>query len=125
LQWWRDVAEAARAGEPAPAHETAGPFARLIARHGLPAEPVEALIAAREIELEAGPDSAFDAAQFAGWADGRFGALTALAAHLLSGGDPATVALARRAGPVPGTAFVLRHATAMAGESRYLLPGLT
>src|SRR5690606_11461088 len=75
----------------------------------------------REAELAGG----FDVAGFAAWADGRFGALTALAALLLTGGDEETEALARRAGPVLGAAFALRHAAAMAGEGRTLLPALT
>lgn len=119
LQWWRDVAEAARAGTSPPEHEVAGPLARLVVERRLPAEPVEALITAREAELEGG----FDETGFAAWADGRFGALTALAALLLGGGDE-TVVLARRAGPVLGAAFALRHAAAMAAEDRFLLPGL-
>lgn len=121
LQWWRDVAEAARAGAPPPAHEVAGPFARLVAGHGLPADLVEASIEAREDEL--GGD--LDAGRFAAWAVGRFGALTGLAAHLLADGDGPTVTQARRAGPVLGTAFALRHAAAMAGASHLLLPGLS
>ena len=119
LQWWRDVAEAARAGAPAPAHEVAGPFARLAA-HDLPPAPVEDLIAAREAELAGG----FDEARFTAWADGRFGALTALAAGLLTDGDAESTAFARRAGPVLGAAFALRSAPAMAAEHRLVLPGL-
>jgi phytoene/squalene synthetase len=120
LQWWRDVARAVLAGAEPPAHEVACPFARLVRRPGLPAILVEAQIAAREAELEGG----FDAEAFARWADGRFGALTALAAHLLTDGDAASVALARRAGPVLGAAFALRHAGTAPPPDRLLLPGL-
>lgn len=118
LQWWRDVARAALAGAEPPAHEVAGPFACLLRERDLPGELVEAPIAAREAELE----GALDAAAFAAWADARFGALTALAAHLLTGGEAQSVALARRAGPVLGASFALRHAAAGAG--RPLLPDL-
>lgn len=119
LQWWRDVAGAADDGAPPPAHEVAGPLARLVAVGALPAESVEALISAREAELEGG----FDTARFNEWAENRFGALTALAAGLLSE-DKGTVALAGRAGPVLGAAFALRHAASMAMAGRVLLPGL-
>lgn len=120
LQWWRDIAEAAQMGAPAPAHEVAGPFTRLIVEQRLPVDLIEAMITAREIEL-AGD---FDHERFHEWADGRFGALTALAALLLTGEWGETAQLARKAGPVLGAAFVLRHAVAMAGEDRFLLPGL-
>lgn len=125
LQWWRDVAEGAATGAPPLAHEVAGPLARLIAERGLPAEAIAAMIAARETELDAGLDGDFDAARFSSWANGRFGALTALAALLLSEDNAETVALARRAGPVRGAAFALRHAAAPAHRDRFLLPGLT
>lgn len=120
LQWWRDIAEAALAGAPPPAHEVAGPFARLMVEHRLPVDLVESMIAAREIEL--GGD--FDHERFREWAHGRFGALTALSVLLLTGEYGEEAHLAQGAGPVLGAAFVLRHAVAMAGEDRFLLPGL-
>jgi phytoene synthase len=120
LQWWRDIVGAALAGARPPEHEVAGPFARLVAAHRLPADLLEAPIAAREAELE----GRFDADAFARWADARFGALTALAAHVLTGGDAPSVALARRAGPVLGAAFALRHAGTAPPADRLLLPDL-
>src|SRR5699024_11078402 len=36
LQWWRDITEAARGGASPPAHEVAGPVARLIVERRLP-----------------------------------------------------------------------------------------
>jgi len=120
LQWWRDIAEAAQAGAPPPAHEVAGPFARLMVEHRLPVDLIESMIAAREIEL-AGD---FDHERFREWAYGRFGALTALSVLLLTGEYGETARFAQGAGPVLGAAFVLRHAVAMAGEDCFLLPGL-
>jgi phytoene synthase len=119
LQWWRDVVEAHGRDEP-PTHEVAGPFVRLMREHPLPGEMVHALLAAREAELEGG----FGAAAFARWAADRFGALTGLAAHLLTGGDAESVSLARRAGPVLGAAFALRHAATAPAADRILLPEL-
>lgn len=116
LQWWREIVEATCVAGKPPAHEVAGPFVLLMRECGLPAEMIEAPIAAREAELESG----FDEAQFARWTDDRFGALTGLAAHLLTEGDAPSVALARRAGPVLGAAFALRLAAA--GLSDGLLP---
>jgi phytoene/squalene synthetase len=125
LQWWRDIAKAALAGAEPPVHEMAGPFARLVRGHGLPAQLIEAPIAAREAELDVRLGGRFDADAFARWTDARFGALAALAAHLLTAGDAASVALARRAGPVLGAAFALRHAGTAPAADRLLLPGLT
>ena len=121
LQWWRDVVEAAGSGAEPPAQEVAGPLCELLRDRALPADAVEALIAAREAEL----DGDFDQARFAGWADARFGALTGLAAHLLTDGDAESMRQARRAGPVLGAAFALRHAASGMGTDRPLLPGLT
>lgn len=122
LQWWRDMSGAALQGDPPPAHEVAGPFASLLAEHALPAALVEAPVEAREMELEGG----FDAARFAAWTDARFGALTAMAAHLLTEGDAQqTVAVARGAGPALGAAFALRNARRMTADGRSLLPGLS
>jgi phytoene/squalene synthetase len=118
LEWWRDVVAAAASGAEPPAHEVAGPLADLVRRGELPAGMIEQLIASREMELEGG----FDEPAFARWADARFGALTGLAANLLAGG--AGVELARRAGPVLGAAFALRHAAAASAGDRPLLPGL-
>src|SRR5690625_4016327 len=98
LQWWRDITEAAQDGAPPPAHEVAGPFARLIVEHRLPVDLIESMIAAREIEL-AGD---FDHDHFLEWAYGRFGALTALGVLALTGEYGRSARLARHAGPVLG-----------------------
>ena len=89
LQWWRDVVAGIAAGEAAQQHEVAEPLHGLLSAHALPADDLERLIDAREIELH-GP---MDEPRFAEWLDGRFGALTRLAAHLLVGENAA----ARRA----------------------------
>ncbi len=121
LQWWRDVVEAAARGAEPLAHEVAGPLAHLLRQGALPAEGLEALIAARETELE----GSFDEAVFAQWADDRFGALAALAAHLLTDGHRESVAGARSAGPVLAAAFALRRLAAGRAGDRPFLPGLS
>jgi phytoene/squalene synthetase len=120
LQWWRDVAERAPAGGEPPAHEIAGPFAALAAEGWLDRDRVLRLVEGHAAETEAVlPEEAFDA-----WAEGRFGARTALAAGLLGAGDHVEAAAAP-IGRALGAAFALRTAAAMAAEGRSLLPGIT
>ena len=121
LQWWRDVVAGIGAGEAAHKHEVAEPLHGLLSAHALPADDLERLIDAREIELH-GP---VDEHRFAEWLDGRFGALSRLAAHLLVGENPAARRAASAVGHAMGVAFALRSAVEMAAEANlYLLPGL-
>ncbi len=128
LQWWRDVVAGIGAGEAARQHEVAArqhevaePLHGLLSAHALPADDLERLIDAHEIELH-GP---MDEHRFGEWVDGRFGALTRLAAHLLVGEHPAARRAASAVGHAMGVAFVLRTAAAMAAETNtFLLPGL-
>ena len=120
LQWWRDLIEGIAAGEPPRAHEVAGPLHGVIRDHALPVAELGALIDAHEAELH----GQMDAHKFSGWIDARFGGLTRLAAHLLTGGDQAARRAAGAAGHALGVAYVLRNAAAMAAEGRCLLPRL-
>jgi phytoene synthase len=121
LQWWRDLVAGIQAGEPPSQHEVAGPLYGLLGDHPLPAADLALLIDAREIELQ-GP---MDADRFGAWVDGRFGALTRLAAHLLAGENPAARQAATAVGHAMGVAFAMRHAVTLAAEANlYLLPGL-
>jgi phytoene synthase len=121
LQWWRDLVAGVAAGEPPRAHEVAGPLHALLTAHALPPEDLAALADARELELH----GAMDEHRFATWLDGRFGALTRLAAHLLAGANPAARRAASAVGHAMGVAFAVRHAAAMAAnDNLYLLPGL-
>jgi phytoene synthase len=121
LQWWRDLVAGIDAGEPPRHHEVAEPLHWLLSAHALPASDLALLIDAREIEL----DGPLDEPLFAVWVDGRFGALTRLAAHLLVGENPATRRAANAVGHAMGVAFVLRRAVTLAAEANlYLLPGL-
>ncbi len=121
LQWWRDVVAGIGAGEAAHKHEVAEPLHGLLSAHALPADDLERLIDAREIELH-GP---VDEHRFGEWLDGRFGALSRLAAHLLVGENPAARRAASAVGHAMGVAFALRSAVEMAAEANlYLLPGL-
>jgi phytoene/squalene synthetase len=121
LQFWRDVLEAARAGERPRQHEVAEPLHRLVAEQDLPADDLGAMVEAREIELEGGMDEA----HFAAWLGGRFGALTRLAVRLLGGNSNRAQEAASEAGQAMGVAFALRTAAPMAAAGqRTLLPGL-
>lgn len=129
LQWWRDVAEAARSGAAPPEHEIAGPFADLAAGGLLPEGALAALFDGHEAEIA----GTLSEAGFASWAEGRFGGLLRLAAAALGAGDPHPM---REPDPLPepltaawaaacGSALALRSAAAMAREGRSLVPGLT
>ena len=121
LQWWRDLVAGIAAGDPPRAHEVAGPLHALLSARPLPADDLDALVGARELEL----DGAMDAKRFGRWLDGRFGALTRLAAHLLAGGDPAARRAASAVGQAAGTAFAIRTAAPMAvAGAAGLLPDL-
>ena len=122
LQWWRDLVAGIEAGDPPRRHDVAGPLHGLITTQALPATDLALLADAREIELE-GP---MDEVRFDAWVDGRFGALTRLAAHLLVGDNPAARRTATAVGHAMGVAFALRTSVALAAEANlYLLPGLT
>ena len=120
LQWWRDLVAGIAAGDPPRKHEVAEPLHGLLSAHALPAADLALLVDTREIEL----DGPMEEHSFAEWADGRFGALTRLAAHLLAGENPAARRAASAAGHAMGVAFALRHAVALAKANQYLLPGL-
>jgi phytoene synthase len=93
----------------------------LLSTHPLPAADLALLIDAREIELQ-GP---MDTDRFGAWVDGRFGALTRLAVHLLAGENPAARQAATAVGHAMGVAFTLRRAVPLAAEANlYLMPGL-
>lgn len=118
LQWWRDQIAAAVEGAGPPAHEIAGPLARLIGDGRLVRGDLEGMIAARETEVagEVADTGLPD------WADERFGALTRLAAGLLDAPAPAAAA---PAGQALGLGFALRTARAMARHGEALLPELS
>jgi phytoene synthase len=121
LQWWRDVIAGIEVGEPPRQHDIAGPLHGLLTQQPLPGDDLAKLADARELEL----DGNFDERQLAAWLDGRFAALTRLAANLLVGEDPATRRAASAVGQAMGTAFALRSAVALATEAnQFLLPGL-
>ena len=76
LQWWREVLDAAYAGEPTRRHEVAVPLADAIRACALDRAPFDALLEAREADLE--EDGPADLAALERYAAGTGGALTEL-----------------------------------------------
>ncbi|GMG81640.1 squalene/phytoene synthase family protein [Paralimibaculum aggregatum] len=112
LQFWRDTLEGAFAGQPPRAHEVAGPLGELIAAAAPAPADLEALIAARDMEL------APPLADIPAWAEARYAAFLRLGCALAGAAPPAACG---PAGQALGRAFLLRTAAAMAREPGALL----
>lgn len=93
LTWWREMLDEAYDGRPVRKHPTAQALADLIARRGIPREPLEAMIDGRYRELDPTPMPADDALA---WARDTGGVTAELAAGLLAPGTD--VSHARGAG---------------------------
>ncbi len=120
LQWWREVLDAAYADEPTRRHEVAVPLADAIRACGLDRAPFDALLEAREADLEEGGSA--DIAALERYAAGTGGALTELMVRA-SGADSGP---ALEAGRQVGTAWALvgtlRAAPHAAAQGRVTLP---
>ena len=93
LTWWREVLDEVFEGRPIRQHPTAQALAAAIGRHGLPREPLEAMIDARYRELDPAPMNLADALE---WARGSAGGAARAVALIL---DPqADLGRAERAG---------------------------
>jgi len=71
LTWWREMLDEAYEGRHVRHHPTAQALAQVIQRHGLPREPLEAMIDARYRELDATPMSDEEAVAWARETAGR------------------------------------------------------
>jgi phytoene synthase len=114
LQFWRDVV--ADPGTPR-AHEVAEPLARLIRDRALPAPLFEAMIAAREAEVEGA--HLVDQAALRVYLDGTAGSLMALTVRALGG---AADEVARGYGAAQGLANYLMAVPAIRAAGRPALP---
>ena len=116
LQWWREVVDAAYAGEPARRHEVAVPLTDAIRAWKLDRAPFDELLDAREGDLEEGGPA--DLAALERYAGATGGALAAL--MLQASGA------ALEAGRQVGTAWALvgtiRAAPVAAAQGRVMLP---
>lgn len=105
LTWWREVLDEVFEGRPVRHHPTAQALAAATAAHGLPREPLEAMIDARYRELSPEPMNLADALE---WASDTGGAAAILAARILDpSADPAKAASGGQAwaiGRLMGTA---------------------
>ena len=104
LVWWREALDEIFAGRPVRPHPTAEALAVAVRAHGLPPEPLEAMIEARLAVLEAPSASAADALA---WAGATQGSLARLAAEILGAGGRAR--LAEPAGVVWGLRLLGRN----------------
>jgi phytoene synthase len=105
LTWWREVLDEIFAAGPVRRHPVAEALGDAARRHGLPRQPLEAMIDGQIAAL----DSEFDAAASLAWADAVEGSLAVAAAHVL---DPACAERAALAGRVWGLALLLRSGRA-------------
>lgn len=105
LTWWREVLDEVFEGRTVRHHPTAQALAAAIGSHGLPREPLEAMIDARYRELSAEPMNLADALE---WAADTGGAAALLVARILDpSADAAKAASGGRAwaiGRLMGTA---------------------
>ena len=120
LQWWREVLDAAYAGEPTRRHEVAVPLAEASRVWSLDRAPFEQLLDARESDLE--PDGPPDLASLERYATATGGALTAL--MLQASGTVAEPALetAQQVGTAWALIGTLRAAPHAAAQGRVVLP---
>ncbi|CAA7615969.1 squalene/phytoene synthase family protein [Magnetospirillum sp. UT-4] len=101
LQWWREVLAGERNDEAA-RHPVAAPLLRL----GLPVAPFEAMLAARERDLEAAPFP--DLAALRDYCGATAGGLAELACRTLGAERPASLEAARRVGTAWALVGLLR-----------------
>ncbi|MFN3825609.1 MAG: squalene/phytoene synthase family protein [Pseudorhodobacter sp.] len=115
LQWWRDAAEAAGQGAPAPAHEVMGPMARLIVAKDLPGDVLDALVAARRWDIYRDPFE--DEAALDAYLEATGGGLLWMAARVCGAGAQAEAA-ARGAGWAAGLAAYLQAVPELEARGR-------
>jgi phytoene synthase len=119
LQWWREVAEEGAHGR-VRRHPVAEPLGWLIAARGLDPALFDAVITAREVELdEAGVP---DPVALEAYAAASAGGLMRIALDAIGVTDAASRRAARHAGTATALAGVLRNAPALAVRGRSLLP---
>ena len=121
LQWWREAVEEAFADGPVRRHPVAEALARTIRAAALPREAFDALIDAREADLEDRPHETLAALE--AYADATSGGLHVLAARALAPGlDEEGEAAARAAGTAFALIGIARAVPVQAAEGRIVLP---
>ena len=120
LQWWREVLDAACAGEPTRRHEVAVPLADAIRACALDRAPFDALLEAREADLE--EDGPADLAALERYAAGTGGALTELMVAASGVGTGPAPEVGRQVGTAWALLGTLRAAPHAAAQGRVTLP---
>ena len=119
LQWWREALAGERDAEAA-AHPVAAALREMLARYGLSADPLQALIDAHTFDLYDAPMATLG--ELDDHADKTRGALFAFAAAILGGLTPATHSLSHHAGIAYTTAGVLTNLALNAARRQLYLP---
>lgn len=104
LQWWREALDGIAAGSPR-RHAVVEPLARAIAEHDLPRAEFDALIDARETDLDDTPPETLE--ELVRYADATSGGLQVLALHIVSRPDGGATAAAETAARHVGIAVAL------------------
>lgn len=119
LQWWRESLDGIYGGEPR-RHEVVEPLARTVAAKRIPRELLEAVIDAREFDLEAEPPEDLDALR--AYAEGTSTSLLRLALHILEAEDEASREAIEHLGPAWAYLGLLRALPLHARQKRCYLP---
>jgi phytoene synthase len=119
LQWWREALDEAYAGR-ARKHQVAEPLAEAIRVHDLPRDELEALIDARERDLDPAPPP--DLASLERYADDTSAGLQRLALRVLGTAGEAETAAATQVGIAWALVGLLRAVPFHAARKRLYLP---
>jgi phytoene/squalene synthetase len=123
LQWWRETVDEIHTGR-VRQHDVAKGLACAVERYALPRAAIDAMIDARESDLEEAPFA--DAAQQEAYADATVGNVMRLAARILGPNgrelDPRDDAMAREAGIAFALTGLLRALPYRAGRRNLVLP---
>jgi NADH dehydrogenase [ubiquinone] 1 alpha subcomplex assembly factor 6 len=119
LQWWRESLDGIYAGD-ARRHDVVLALAAAVAAHDLPRAPFDAVLDAREADMEDGPPA--DLGALLAYAAGSGGALARLGMIACGGRDDASLAAADAAGTAQALAGLLRAVPFHAAQRRVYLP---
>ena len=119
LQWWREALAGERDSEAA-AHPVAAALRETLARYGLSADPLQALIDAHAFDLYDEPMASLR--DFDDYAASRAGAVFAVAAAMLGGLTPEAQALSRHAAIAYTVAGVLANLPLHAARRQLYVP---
>jgi phytoene synthase len=120
LRWWRETVDAIYAGGPVQPHETAAPLAAAIRSCGLSRAHVDALIAARDLDL--GDEAPESLAALEAYAESSSARLVWLALEVLGERGAAAMAVGRAVGVAYALTGLLRSLPFHARAKRLYLP---